>query len=100
MLGGSSSAVDTKNATFDFVSPGRFDLANSVAASGCSCGPRPGPPGPLAGPPPPSTPRPPGAGVAPGRGWHCGIGTCAEVTGRILNPGPDIKTTPLSPTPL
>jgi fatty-acyl-CoA synthase len=88
--GGSSSATETKKGNFELTSPGRFDRANCVAASGCA---RPGPPGPrpvggVAAAPPPGCPH----GANPP--WPAG-----GVAGKMLNPGADMKTTPFTPTP-
>src|ERR1035438_3326657 len=102
-LGGSSSATDTRNGSLDLISPGRLDRASRVAASGWAC---------LAPPPPPRPPVPrppvprPAAGVAAGGApFGCPQGPPAPwpgggVAGRILNPGEDMNTTPLTPTPL
>src|SRR5579872_72332 len=99
MFGGSSSATETKNGTLDFTSPGKFDRASWVAASGCA--PRPLPP------PGPPGPRPPDAATAgcpsgcrqapnppPAPAW-----TGGGVAGRMLKAGGDMNTTPLTPTP-
>src|ERR671936_195431 len=95
MLGGSSSAVVIRNGTFDLTSPGRFDRASCVAASGGV--PRPGPAAGACGA---AAAACGDAALEPLGDPHGGFGPDrGGVAGRILNVAGDMKITPLRPTP-